>query len=146
MGAYTKVVEGTASIKASLDWVYGLLVKGLDGGAVEIAISRFEEDRNPEQNKKQWAMYQDISTQVIWHGEKLTPEDWKDILSSDWSKQRIVPGIGGGFVALGVRTSKLKKREMAELIEIIYCFGAEHGVNWSEPALKEFEKYREAQQ
>lgn len=144
--SYKRVVDGSASIQAALSWAYELLNKGLPGGAVEIAISRFEEDRNPEQNKKQWAMYNDIATQVIWHGEKLTPEDWKDILSSDWSKQRIVPGIGGGFVALGVRTSKLKKREMAELIEVVYAFGSEHNVRWSEPALKEFEKYREAQQ
>jgi hypothetical protein len=146
MGAHTKVVDGTASVKPALDWAYGLMLQGLAGGAVGIAIYRHEEDRNPEQNKKQWAMYQDISTQVIWHGEKLSPEDWKDILSSDWSKQRIVPGIGGGFVALGVRTSKLKKREMAELIEVVYAFGSEYGVKWSEPSLKEFEKYREAQQ
>ena len=140
MGAHTKVVDGTASVKPALDWAYSLMLQGLAGGAVGIAIYRYEEDRNPEQNKKQWAMYHDIATQVIWHGEKLTPEDWKDILSSDWSKQRIVPGIGGGFVALGVRTSKLKKREMAELIELVMAFGCENGVKWSDPSLKYYEE------
>lgn len=145
MGAHTKVIDGTASVKSALDWAYNIMLKGLAGGAVAIDIYRYEEERNLEQNKKQWAMYTDISNQVIWHGEKLTPEDWKDILSSDWAKQKIVPGVGGGFVALGIRTSKLKKRELVELIEIIYAFGAERSVIWSEPALKEFEKYREAQ-
>lgn len=145
MPKYTQIVDGTASIKTTLDWVYSMLVKGLPGGAVGVDVYRYEEARTLPQNAKQFAMYTDISKQVCWHGEWLQPEDWKDILSSDWAKQRIVPGIGGGFVALGVRTSKLKKREMAELIEVIYAFGAERNVKWSEPALACFAEYREAQ-
>ena len=86
-------------------------------------------------------MWNDISNQVMWHGLKLTPEQWKELLSHEWQAQIIVPGIGGGFCALGCSTSKMKKREFAELIEISYAFGSEHGVMWSEPALKAYEEY-----
>jgi hypothetical protein len=55
-----------------------------------------------------------------------------------------VPGVDGGFVALGVRTSKMSKAEFSEYIEAIYAFGSERSVTWSEKALEVYETYREA--
>lgn len=76
--------------------------------------------------------------------QKLKPEDWKDILSAGLHKeQRIAQGIDGGFVLLGLRTSKMSKRQMAELIEFISWFGAEKGIKFSANA--EYDHYREAQ-
>jgi ABC-type Fe3+ transport system substrate-binding protein len=89
-------------------------------------------------------MLRDISTQVEWFGQKHSPEDWKDILSAAWKGQKLVPGVNGGFVALGVRTSRISKEEFSEYIESIYAFGAERSVVWSDKALEAFEKYREA--
>lgn len=146
MSEHLKIVDGTVQIKGALDWVYNLLLKGLPGGAVEISIKRAEELRTIEQNSKQWPMYFDLSTQVEWYGQMLTPEHWKELLSNEWQAQKIVPGISGGFCALGVRTSKMKKREMSELITITYVFGSEKGVKWSEKALECYESYKEAQQ
>ena len=75
-----------------------------------------------------WAMLTDVARQVQWYGEKLSAEDWKDLMTSVLKKARVVPGIEGGFVALGLRTSDMSKSEMSELIELIYAFGAQHGV------------------
>jgi hypothetical protein len=91
-------------------------------------------------------MYNDLANQLEWYGERMTPEQWKELLSHEWQAQKIVPAISGGFCALGVRTSKLKKREMAELIELVYAFGSEKGIKWSEPALACYEEYRESKQ
>ena len=64
----------------------------------------------------------------------LEPEDWKDILTASLRKHhRIAEGIDGGFVFLGMRTSKMTKDQMIELIELMYAFGAEREVKWSEP-------------
>lgn len=142
----TKIIDGTIQVPAFMQTLYSKIMNGLTTGAVAVDLYRPEDLRNNEQNKKQWAMFSDIALQVEWHGEFYQPEDWKDILSADWSKQKIVPGIGGGFVALGVRTSKMKRREMAELIELAYAFGAEKGVKWSEKSLECYESYRESQQ
>ena len=146
MGKHTKVIDASVSIKPALDWAFNLIMKGLEGGPVAIDIYRHEELRTLNQNQKMWPMLADIAAQVVWHGEKYEPDDWKDILSSDWSKQTIVPGISGGFVALGVRTSKMKKRELSELIELMYAFGSSKEVKWSEKALECYQSYREAQQ
>jgi hypothetical protein len=89
------------------------------------------ETRTSEQNRRLWAMLTDISKQVDWYGRKLTPEDWKHVLSASLKKQDAVPGIDGGFVVLGLSTSKMTKGEMAELQELIEAFGAQQGVKFS---------------
>lgn len=93
-----------------------------------------EPTRNLEQNAKLWAMLSEVSKQVDWYGRKLTPENWKHVFTASLSKQDVVPGIDGGFVVLGKATSSMSKREFAELIELIYAFGAERGVQFSEVA------------
>jgi hypothetical protein len=88
--------------------------------------------RTLDQNAKLWPMLQDVSRQVEWYGGTLTEEEWKDVFSAALKKQKAVPGIDGGFVVCGQRTSKMSKQEFAELIELIYAFGAQHNVIWSE--------------
>ena len=94
-----------------------------------------EKTRNLEQNAKMWAMLQDIAKQCNWHGMKLKEEEWKDLLSAGLVQSKVVPNMeGNGFVILGQRTSKMTKSQFAALIELLYAFGAERGVVWSEPA------------
>lgn len=103
-----------------------------------------EPKRTKAQNDRMWPMLQDVSRQVLWHGQRLSPEDWKDIFTALWLKtkkleQRSVPGIDGGVVLLGVRTSKMRKASMTELIEIIFWFGSERNVRWSDDSRREHE-------
>jgi hypothetical protein len=97
-----------------------------------------EPKRSLEQNDRMWALLTDISEQVQWpvdgRMQRLSPEDWKHILSAGLKREhRVAQGIDGGFVLLGQRTSKMTKRELSELMELIAAFGAERGVEWSEP-------------
>jgi hypothetical protein len=92
-----------------------------------------EPTRTLEANAAMWASLNDISQQVVWHGRKLDAESWKHIFSSSLKKQDVVPNLDGtGFVVLGVSTSKMTKREMGDLIELIHAFGAQNGVQWSD--------------
>lgn len=88
--------------------------------------------RSLEQNSRMWAMLTDISQQVVWHGQKLAPEDWKHIFSAAMKAQRAVPGIEGGFVVLGQSTSSMGKAEMSEMQTLMEAFGAEHNVIFKE--------------
>lgn len=97
-----------------------------------------EPSRTLDQNAKLWPMLTDVSKQVRWpvDGELayMAEDDWKDLFTAALRKhQRMAKGIDGGVVMLGSRTSRMKKAEFSDLIEIIYAFGAEHGVQWSEP-------------
>lgn len=77
-----------------------------------------------------WANLEDIAQQVIWYGVKLTKEEWKDVLTAALKKQKVVPGIEGGFVIIGARTSKMTVPEMTELIELSTAFGTQQGVKF----------------
>ena len=91
-----------------------------------------EKTRSLEQNSRLWASLNEISKQVDWHGRKLTPEDWKHVFSASLKKMDVVPNLEGtGFVALGLSTSKMTKRELSDLLELVYAFGAEHNVIFS---------------
>lgn len=92
-----------------------------------------EETRSTAQNARMWAMLEDVSRQVVWHGRKLSKEDWKHVFSASLKKQDAVPGIGGGFVVLGQSTSRMTIREMGDLMTLMEVFGAEHEVKFSAP-------------
>ena len=87
--------------------------------------------RSLEQNSRLWAMLDEISEQVDWHGRKLTAEEWKHVFTAALKKQDVVPGIDGGFVVLGASTSKMTKAEMSDLQTLMEAFGAEKGVRFS---------------
>ena len=89
-----------------------------------------EPKRTTDQNSRMWVLLTAISTQLVWHGQRLSPDDWKIILMAGLNQElRYVPNIhGNGMVLLGRSSSKLSKAEMSELMELISAFAAEHGV------------------
>jgi hypothetical protein len=89
--------------------------------------------RSLAQNARLWAMLTDISKQVDWYGRKLSPEEWKHVFSAALKKQDVVPGLDGGFVVLGLSTSKMTRTEMCDLQTLMEAFGVEHSVKFSAP-------------
>lgn len=102
---------------------------------IEIEVS--PPKRTISQNKKMWPLLHDLAVQVVWYGEKYDERDWKDMITALVAKsknqeQRTAPGIGGGVVMFGQRTSKMRVSEMVDVIEAIYWFGTEQGVRFSD--------------
>lgn len=105
-------------------------VKAMTMAKHAITVEAAKEKRSLPQNSRQWAMLTDISRQVDWYGNKLTQNEWKSVFTAALYKQKVVPGIDGGFVVLGKSTSKMTKAEMAELQTLMEAFGIEHGVRF----------------
>jgi hypothetical protein len=88
--------------------------------------------RTLSQNARLHAMLSDVSRQVEWAGTKRDPEAWKDIFTAALRSANhgldVVPGINGGFVLLGMHTSRMTKAELGDLMTLIEAFGAERGV------------------
>lgn len=84
--------------------------------------------RNLDQNAALWALLAEISARVDWYGNKLSSEEWKDVFSASLKKQKVVPGLDGGFVICGQSTSKMSKSEFSELLELANAFAAERGI------------------
>ncbi|GAC1572608.1 MAG: hypothetical protein NVS3B5_01540 [Sphingomicrobium sp.] len=101
-----------------------------DGMRVDIKMAK----RSDPQNAKFWAMLGEVAEQVIWHGEKLPPEDWKYLFMDAYKREiRLIPAIEGkGFVAIGRSSSDLTVAEMADVITLIEMFGANHSVKFKE--------------
>jgi len=96
-------------------------------------VSDKPETRSVEQNRRMWAMLRDVSRQVVWHGQKLADSEWKDVFTAALKRQKVVPGIDGGFVVLGTSTRKMTIAEMGELMTLMEAFGAQQDVRFTAP-------------
>lgn len=96
------------------------------GQRMQVVVRK--EKRSNAQNAKMWAMLTEVSQQVEWHGQRLEPEEWKDFFTAALKRQKVIPGMDGGFVVLGSSTRLMEKAEMSDLIEMMYAFGADKGV------------------
>lgn len=108
------------------------------------------EQRTGDQNRKMWPMLGDISKQcklrIDGQMVSATPDDWKVVfLAALQGETRVARGINGGLVYLSMRSSKLSKKMFSELIELMYVYGSENDVVWSDPSLQAYAEYREAQ-
>lgn len=107
-----------------------------------------EMTRTLDQNRKMWPLLKDLSDQVTWFGNKYDSDDWKDLITAMVAKakrqeQRMAPGLDGGVVMFGQRTSKMTVRQMVEVIEAIYWFGTQQGVKFREKSRLEIEWAKE---
>lgn len=87
--------------------------------------------------RKMWAMLGDISRQKQWpvNGtlRRLKDKQWKDIFTAALSQESLMAeGLYGGEVLLGEHTSGMSQRKMGDLIELMYAWGANNGVVWTE--------------
>lgn len=133
-----RTIENTTFLDMDMRWVRDSISKGLRAGPVLLTLGRPR--RSLDQNKKMWPMLNDIATQIKWFDQELNTKQWKDLLTAAYKEQDCVPGINGGVVFFGLETSKLRVDDFSELIELIYAFGAEKNVKWSE---KSVDLYRE---
>lgn len=120
------ILTGDAERKKACAWIRS--------APVNTRVEFKAPSRSLDQNSRMWASLTDIATQLVWHGQRYSPEDWKDLLMASLRQARWMPAEDGGMVPIGMRTSDLSKGEMSDLLEIIMAFGANHGVTFSEPA------------
>lgn len=99
---------------------------------IEIVVKEYKSTRSVEQNARLWATLTDLSDQVEWHGEKLSKEDWKTMITASLKGQKARAGIDGNVVVFGQPTSKMTIEQMTDVIEAAHAFGAEHDVIWGD--------------
>lgn len=106
----------------------------IDSAPLDSVVNIRAATRSLDQNAKMHCLLSDVARAKP-QGRVLSTDIWKALfMASCGHKVRFEPALDGdGVVPLGFRSSRLTKREMSDLIERIYAFGAEHGVQWSEP-------------
>lgn len=112
-----------------------LAVEAVQNAPDGLCVVIKEADRTLEQNAAQWPILSAFSKQMLWpvNGQmvKLTPDEWKDILTCAFegdTNPRLAMGLNGGVVMLGKRTSKFSKAKFSEYLEFLHAVAADRGV------------------
>ena len=98
--------------------------------------------RTLDQNDRMWAMLTDIVRQHARFngdsGRKYTTDEAKVVFMHACGKEiEILPSLDGKtFVPYGQSSSDLGVREMSDLIEFMFMWGAENSIVWSDPKEK----------
>lgn len=106
------------------------------GQDFDVTIS--EPRRTLAENALLHALISELARKLEWAGKRRDAETWKRLLVAAWCRAEgkaleILPALDGhGVDIVPVRTSRLSKRDCAELIEFVYAWGAEQGVRWDE--------------
>lgn len=113
----------------------------IDGAPDGDFVSLSAPTRSLEQNAKLWPMLDDLIAQV----ERLSTYSADDLklrfLNALGVEMRFLPTLEGeGMFPVGLRSSTLTKDQFSALIELLYEYGARHGVHWSDPAERTAEK------
>lgn len=89
--------------------------------------------RSSEHSARLHAMYGWLSKNVPWAGELRSIDHWKRLTVAAWNRARgeaveYMPALDGkGIDIVFLKTSEMSSRDMAELVEWIYCWTAEQG-------------------
>lgn len=142
----TREIKNEKEIVFALKWAEAMIRKGLPGGSVLLSLGRAR--RTLDQNAKLWPMLKDVASQcdlvINGHPVKGSKEDWKHVFTASlFREQRMALGIDGQIVVLGHSTRRLSKQNFSDLIELIYVYGANNGVVWSEKSKDNFNNSRQ---
>lgn len=90
--------------------------------------------RSDEQNRKLWPMLADIQRQVPGMATYSADDIKLRFLNLLGVEMRFLPTLEGeGMFPVGLRSSTLTVEQFSALVELLYKFGAEHGVVWTDP-------------
>lgn len=89
--------------------------------------------RSTRQNALLWALLSDLAKAKP-EGRNWTPEVWKaGIMHFLGHQVMFAEGLGGtGPFPMGFRSSHLTVAQMTDLIDCIFAYGSEHGVEFSD--------------
>lgn len=118
----------------------------IKGGPVQITLD--EPKRTLDQNAAMWPALSDIAKQVPLvitrrdgSTRQATAYDWKDVLTAAFEEEtEWAPGLRGGVVMLGARTSKYSRRKMGDFLTFIHAEFSDR-VRWSDSAVERLAQF-----
>ena len=120
------------TIRIVSDWHRRRAIDAVDDAPLGHIVSIKEPTRSTVQNAKLHAMIDDVA-KADPLGHNYDADDYKAVFVNAYkAEHRALYGLDGRPFPAPVRTSAFSVKQCADLIELIYAFGAEHGVLWSE--------------
>jgi hypothetical protein len=104
----------------------------IDKAPVNAVVNVQERKRSISQNDLMWALLSDVSRAKP-QGRSMTTDLWKCLFMEACGHEvQFVEGLNGRPFPVGHQSSKLTVPQMRDLIEFIYAWGSENGVQFSE--------------
>lgn len=128
--------QGWQAFKDAAAWAKAMLAAGH-----RLVLELRPENRSDAQNRLLHSRINDIRKQCQWAGKPRDLDTWKRLLVAAWLRARgehveILPALDGHGVDVVFRhTSKLSRRECAELSEFVMAWGTEQDVQWCPASL-----------
>lgn len=103
-----------------------------------------DEIPSAELDRKMHAMVGDIAKQIKWQINgaliKMSKDDWRHFFVAHIRPgNRMVPNIDGdGIVILGASSKSLNKSEKCAMVDLMYAFGSQRNVKWTDPNEQSF--------
>lgn len=109
----------------------------IDSAPIGYVVKVAAETRRDAQNRRLWPMLADIQRQVPGM-ETFSLDDIKlRFLNALGTEMRFLPVLEGqGMFPVGGRSSTLTVEQFSGLVELLFAFGAKHGVVWSAPTTR----------
>ena len=121
------IVRGRHDRDKAARWAHAIP----DGSRIEFKPPK----RSLPQNDRMWAMLTDIALHMKANGKDYSTDQWKVIfLHAIGREVSFIPSLDGKtFIPWGQSSSDLGIKEMTDLIEYMFSWGAENGVDFHEP-------------
>jgi hypothetical protein len=108
--------------------------KLIDAAPDRAIVNIRPETRSGEQNSMLWALLSTVSRAKP-DGREHTPDVWKELfMQACGHAVQFEVGLDGAPFPLGFRSSRMTKDQMTDLIEFIFAWCAEKGVQLQEQA------------
>ena len=106
----------------------------IDEAALNDVVKIAPETRRDAQNRRLHAMIKDIRAQVPDMGTFTREQAKLRFLDALGEEMAYLPKLEGqGFFPVGLRSSTLTVAQFSGLIELLFKYGAEQGVRWTDP-------------
>ena len=134
MSRHLIIIQNQTDRDRAARWAQGVPV----GSRIEFK----ETKRTLPQNDRFWAMLTDVAAHMKKLGRDHTPDQWKVIFMAAYGHEvQFLPSLDQRtFIPLGHSSSDLSVREMTDLIEFMFAWGAENGVEFKEPTDRQPER------
>lgn len=161
MTSIRKKITDKTIINKALNWIDGALCKIIDSGEIPYIEVGVIDDRTVPQNARYHAMIGDINKQAVIKAPGVVvkmsnyhPDACKALLVSWFAREKALMGeplrhpgrviidpLSGEQIHVRPSTTQFSKAEAGQFIEWLYALGADSGVIWSDPAIREYEQY-----
>lgn len=160
-----KIIQNHSQIDQAMKWFDLNATKILNAGKKVFLDAGVYDENSLEMNSKYHAMIGDIAKQAVFKTPAITVKmsefDAKEAkaLLVTWFEREcsqnnehlrhgsrvVIDPFTSEKITIRASTKDFLKTEQNKFIEWLYATGADGGVRWSEPALKEYESYQQSQ-